>query len=196
MGAAAVRAAYVGLRRMTRGQPRAQPRNPIVCGRKHCCHCGRWRHVCDFVHVHGKVRGTCRVCWARGERRKRASQTPEQHARYLEYHRIWHEGKRRRAGVVPRNWGPKSGRVVDRQLDYVWLSPEPLVRVLRGVEIRTLSRRSNVPERSIDRLLRGESRHVRIDLADKLALAVGIPLSLIYGPDAPVVYGRPSRIAA
>jgi hypothetical protein len=128
------------------------------------------------------------------ERYRQRRKDPIWLARYREYGRIYQEANRRKRGIAPRNFHNR--RTVIDKLEWVYLQPEPLVDALRGVEIRALSRRAKVPERSIDRLLRGESRHVRIDLADRLALALGLSLSLIYDVDAPVVRGRLPRMAA
>lgn len=81
-----------------------------VCGRKHCNTCGRWRHVLDFTpsrRRHDGVvttfRPSCRVCTMRRwqEKNKHSQETME---RKREYNRIYHEAKRREAGVRPRNF--------------------------------------------------------------------------------------------
>lgn len=65
------------------------------------------------------------------------------------------------------------------------LDPAPILRVIYlylddGGTVRELERVSRVPEKSIRRLMTGESRHVRIDVADRLALAFGLHLDLVY----------------
>jgi hypothetical protein len=110
--------------------------NPVVCGRRFCNICGRWRHIVDFGVDSRTRRGTpitfsskCRVCdrnqkrvkkgalpravgsaprelrleWRRlntEEKRKNAAWLEERR----EYHRIYNEVRRRKAGVPPRHW--------------------------------------------------------------------------------------------
>jgi hypothetical protein len=191
-----MRPAYCGLHK--RGQINVQGRTPtVVCGRKFCPDCGRWRHLVDFPHRKDRPYSYCSVC---AYRRIRALRTrdPDALERKREAGRFYYDRIARQRGITPRKWGRRSRRLVDIRTEFVWLRPGPLVTELRrqGVSIRTLSRRSGVPERSIDRLFRGESQHVRVDLADKLAVAVGIPLALLYGSDPGVIKGRAPRRAA
>jgi hypothetical protein len=123
-----------------RGPGRARA-NPIVCGRKFCTVCGRWRLLCDFTHEGDKPRGACVTC------RRVAARTA---ARNIPRHR---------------------------------LDPAPLLALLDRVpigELGALARRAGVSERAIRRYRTGESRHIDLDLADRLALALGSHLSLIY----------------
>lgn len=72
------------------------------------------------------------------------------------------------------------------------LDPEPMLAVLRdyrarhhGANVRegswrTLSALSGVSERSINRWWTGQSKHVELLQADKVAVALGIPLGCIY----------------
>jgi hypothetical protein len=66
----------------------------------------------------------------------------------------------------------------------VFLDAEPLL-VQIGMWVRArplieLAREAGIPERSIRRIMSGESAHVRLDMADKLACAMNQPLGLLY----------------
>ena len=165
-------------------------RNPVICGRKFCAHCGRWRPQCDFVSLHNRPRGICQACLRIHQRQQYRQRTPEQIAARREYERIWREGERRRLGVTPRSYRNRT-TVVDRP-EYVYLVAAPLVAELRwygvngdvtGEGYLALARRSGVSARRIWGLRNGESRRVRIDVADKLAVALGLPLSTLYPED-------------
>jgi hypothetical protein len=172
-------------------------RNPIVLGRKFCAGCGHWRHVCDFRprprNTGSGLASRCRACERISNRQIYARRSSEVRARYNEYHRIWSEVQRRQTGIPPRSSGRRS--VVDRA-EYRFLPAGLLVAEVHrylahpppgmgiadlGYGLEGLGRRAGVPARSITRLLRGESRHVRIDLADKLCVALGLTLALVYG---------------
>lgn len=172
-----------------RGSAKRRDPNPIVLGRKFCPRCGRWRYVVDFgVAPNGKVRVYCTVCQNRSNAASaaRVMADPARRERHLEYQRIWHEAKRRANGVPVRAYNDsptnkkRRRRVVDR-VEFLFLDAAPLVRELdkREGEFVTLARKSKVSERSITRI-RHENRFVRIDVADKLAHAMGIPLETIY----------------
>lgn len=90
---------------------------PIVCGRKHCATCQRWRHVSDFYCRHrtpsGAMRdlnGSCKKCQDRAQR-ERLARSEEAQAKRREYQRLYHEGLRRSKGIPPRQWGPRSKRM-------------------------------------------------------------------------------------
>ena len=161
-------------------------RNPIVLGRKHCVGCGRWRHIVDYALHKGRPRPRCRACQRAYQRAWHRQMTPDQRERQREYFRIWQEAKRREAGIAPRNFHHRRS-VIDK-VESVGLPPEPLRAVIEGLGLPdiVIGAAAGVPPRSIYRLRVGESRHVRLDLADKLALAAGVPLWVIYG-DTPVV---------
>jgi hypothetical protein len=189
-----MRAAYAGLRI---GAPVAIRGNPEVLGRKFCAGCGRWRHVIDFSTQ--KRQGSlyssyCRVCTARRHRRYyHSAHSVQWWERHREYARIWSQTKRRLEGKPERQWS--RARVID-QIEYRFLPAAPLAGEIAlylahprpGATIGDrdfgkvgLARRAGVPARSLERLITGESRRVRLDLADKLAVAMGVPLALIYG---------------
>jgi hypothetical protein len=154
--------------------------NPVVCGRKFCARCGRWRHVADFRPRRGTKTGLaswCETCTRIVGRERRAKWTPEEHALIKEYQRIWSESRRREAGSRRREEMLSKRRM---KVERVLLPVEPLVALLRNADYEELARRAGVGSRSIQRLVSGQSAHVRIDLADKLAVAIGVPSSLIW----------------
>jgi hypothetical protein len=168
------------------------PRSPVVLGRKHCAGCGRWRHVCDFGVIRGRFRARCRACHRAYMRLWTANRTPEQREARREYERFLTEGKRRQAGIpVTRRKLPS---VVDRP-EYVFLEPGPLLGAIKGWEDLDLAKVTGIPARTIFRYRVGESRHVRLDIADRLALAVGTHLWDLYG-DAPLIHIHDAEMAA
>jgi hypothetical protein len=114
-------------------------RNPIVCGRKFCRRCGRWRHIVDFSpHSRGPklhLSARCQTCVRIGMRER----TPEQVEKRREYERIYLERRRREAGVPERVWGPKATRGDPRPHDksnsYA-LDPGPLAELLEVHRVR------------------------------------------------------------
>lgn len=168
---------------------------PIVLGRKFCSGCGRWRHVCDFGWFKRKgvysIRSRCQVCHRRSSRRywHEMMRDQERADRMREYGRIYAEGQRRARGVPRRNFHNR--RTVVDKLEYAFLPREPLVvRIeLEGITEHELAKVSDVPEKSIRRLLTGESAHVRIDLADKLCLGLGTSLWTVFGDTPLLRYG-------
>jgi hypothetical protein len=188
-----MRPAYIGLRR--RDRPAFFASNPVVCGRKFCALCGRWRLICDFRFKSGRPYSYCQGCERTRLREHFRNMTAEQRELRNEYARFRWDAMARAAGLPKRE---RRRSVVDR-VEPVYLEPGPLIEALQawGDSWLALVATSGVPERSINRLVRGESRHVRLDLADKLANALGIPLSLIYDPDTTqVARGKPPRMAA
>ena len=70
--------------------------------------------------------------------------------------------------------------VIDKK-ERLFLPLPPLQEALSTVnDWEALAREAGVPARTVHRLRVGESKHVRIDVADKLALALGWPLEVIY----------------
>lgn len=170
--------AYSGLRS---GHP-----NPVVCGRKFCSKCGRWRHIVDFdvQRARGReprLRSWCRTCQRVYNRGSNARRSEQQRELAREYQRIWHEVQRRRAGIPPRNWRRRL------PVERIFLDPAPLlsamdlwIKAQPEPSWKALARQAGLEPRAIQRLRHGESQHVRIDIADRLALAIEVPLSLIY----------------
>ena len=155
------------------------PRSPIECGRKHCAGCGRWRHVCDFALHHGVLRARCRTCQRIYQRNWHANATPEQRARIREYLRIWDDAKRRERGARKNNRRRPS--VID-QVEGVYLEPTLLVAKLNrhAGELDRIAALAGISERQLRRYRNGESARIRIDIADRIAVALGLPLALLY----------------
>ena len=158
--------------------------NPVVCGRKFCCYCGRWRHVCDFRPCHRNTRSglnsLCETCQRVKSREQRARATAKQREKRREYQRLWHYMRRREAGVPERAYQNRH-TVVDRpEALFLPLAPLLTVLVAQEVEWETLARRAGVPSRTMWRMRNGVGSYVRLDVADKLATALGWPLEVIY----------------
>lgn len=155
--------------------------NAVVLGRKYCVGCGHWRHLCDFGRHRDAPRARCRVCAAAYNRQWYANATPEQRANMNEYYRFWTEKQRRDAGIPPRSFHHRRS-VVDKR-EFVGLPPEPLLAEIdrSGLNAEELASMAGVPARSVFRFRSGESQHVRLDVADKIAVALNVPLTLIYG---------------
>ena len=161
----------------------------VVAGRKFCSTCGRWRQLCDYPHERRgavvKPLARCEGCSRATRRYYDSHMTPAQVANRREAQRFYKEGERRAAGV-PVAWWRKS--VVDRP-ERVYLPNEPLGSMLDSLTDETLQdivRRTGIGDRQLRRIITGESRHVRLDLADKLALALGTHLYDLYG-DTPTL---------
>jgi hypothetical protein len=189
------------------GLGRGKP-NPVICGRKLCGKCGRWRLVVDFGQARVGVPGSyCRTCVRRLSAERYANITPAQMAAKRESGRFYMEGRRRRQGARVRVF--KRRRTVIDRVERVLLPAAPLadeirwwlsVRGLGPDEVRNqysiyaykwLAMRAGVSYRLMGRLLNNEQRYVRIDTADAIAVAMGIPLAIIY-PDA--IESRPSVV--
>lgn len=180
-----MRPAYWELNRRGGRRNQTGPRSRVVLGRKHCAGCGHWRHVCDFAQHRGRPRARCRVCQAAYQRQWHANATPEQRERQREYFRFWMEAKRRQQGIQPRNFRHRRS-VVDK-VEFVGLPTGPLVSAIERVGLADieLGAVAGVPPRSVFRLRQGQEL-VRLDLADRLAQGLGIPLAIIYG-DQPAI---------
>lgn len=189
------------LRERYRGIKRGYP-NPVVCGRRFCGSCGRWRHVVDFhpVRHQGRYRlaSYCDHC-----RRVRSSVdytklNERQRELRRENTRIRAEALRRRAGVPPRQFKNRRTVLDEKAYERVFLDREPLVREMRAYfavhryELRAITGQSNdgpaalfaaltdLDKRTIERILSGESKRVRVDVADKIAYAMGLPTSMLW----------------
>jgi hypothetical protein len=138
----------------------------------------------------------CAACERAVRREFYRRMTPKQRKRKREVVReanaFYRERKRREEGREPA-WKRHAAKV-DRT-ERVFLPREPLlaemdryVREQRGngrpdFSWGDMAMQAGVAERQLHRLRVGESRRVRIDVADRIAIAVGVPLSLIY-PDS------------
>ena len=179
---------------------------PIVCGRKFCTGCGRWRHVIDFGHHSASrygIRARCRTCTRRYEIAYWSQ--PDALARRRESQRFHKHAKRRARGVAQRRT-PYRLRFGDGYLDSVapygpatvdpallaahvaqWLAAYDAQHIGHGARFgsgahHALAVASGVPERRIYGVLHGERCH-RVT-ADRLACAIGLPLATIYGAAA------------
>jgi hypothetical protein len=126
----------------------------------------------------------CAACVNSGRRYYYAHATPEQRENQREYQRIYWNGKRREQGL-PERTDLFTHRVTDSP-ERIFLDPAPLLTAITlrcngdADSLTELSKVSGVSERAIYRLRYGESAHVRIDNADKLAVGLGLTLEMIY----------------
>ena len=168
-------------------------RNPVVLGRKFCVRCGRWRQVNDFRRCANSPNGLhayCYACHRAYEREYRATrEPPEVRARRLEYQRFWWEAQTRKRGITQR---VRRRTVIDRK-ERLYLDPAPILR-LATLYIRTRRAREDPPvygwknlaqdagihERALYRYRVGESAHIQVDMADRLAAVLGMHLDNIY----------------
>lgn len=166
--------------------------NPLICGRKLCAKCGRWRHGCYFrplaANTGSGLDSYCETCRRADRRARWARASAEQRKLVIEYERIRAEVKRRERGVTPRKFRNRR-TVVDRaEMKFLPVGPLRAAMKREGYEPALLARRAGVDSRSVHRV-RYENRWVRFDLADKLALALGTTLWALY-EDTPLVSGR------
>ena len=127
--------------------------------------------------------------------------TPEQRDRDREYFRIWEEAKRRERGIPPRRFRHRQGNVIVGIARPIRTCRSSLlVATVEQVVVPDveLGRKAGVPPRSIYRLRKAEVGHVRLDLADRLAVALGVPLPVIYGdtPTVPLAVPPQLRVAS
>lgn len=172
--------------------------NPLVCGRKFCAVCGRWRHACDFrLRTNGRLESWCRTCERARNRHARRTMNEEQREHRREYERIWTEAKRRAEGVPQRNWRSRGGTPRNRRL---FFEAEPIVAALRrwaaesGESWNALARRLGMNPRQLHRLRTGESKSVELETADRIALAIESSLFELYGEQEPVTLGGRRRV--
>lgn len=172
--------------------------NPLVGGRKHCTVCGRWRHGIDFF-AHRRspllLSSRCKTCARRQSRATRRD--PVRGPLRREYDRIWREGQRRAAGV-PERPGRRSPPDMGRSTGGRMLPTAPLIPFLKhwmnvyaethptGTNghwqgIQGLATASDVPERRLYNILTGRQVRCHYIVADRLAVAVGLSLTLVYG---------------
>ena len=167
-------------------------RNPVVCGRKLCTRCGRWRHNIDFP-AHRRVdsfvvtSGRCRTCQARDERTARHDAVRGELLR--EYERIWREGQRRRMGIPPRPMNrpvPVERRTQSFPLEPLrsmlieWVDRYNATESVNGCGgIQAFALRSGISERQIMRVLGGDVSALKVPFADKLAIGLGTHLELL-----------------
>lgn len=113
---------------------------------------------------------------------ERARKDPKRAALQREYQRIWAEAKRREKGVPPRNF--KHRRTVIDKAERIFLDPAPIIAEIErqngAINQVDLAALAGLPVRAIYRLQVGESKRVRLDVADKLAMALDVPLAVLY----------------
>jgi DNA-binding transcriptional regulator YiaG len=118
-------------------------------------------------------------------RQARLTWTEEQIENKREYQRFYAEMQRRAAGVQVRE--PMIARR-ELKTTRTTLDHGPLLRAIdEHLERFELSERkfaevNGLSDRAIRRWRSGESKRVRLDVADQVAVAIGVPLSLIYPP--------------
>lgn len=161
-------------------------KHTVVGGRKNCTTCTRWRYLNDFGRdpkLPDGVAHRCSSCRRSIAKARRADPVLGEMAR--EYDRIWHEGKRRAAGIPQQKMRPRrddDGRVL--------LPIEPIVEAIEEWlaaqpdegAVSLLADRSGVTERRIWAYRNGGNDADSIELhnADRLAMAIGSHLDLIY----------------
>lgn len=162
------------------GKPKAAPVNGLVCGRKFCTSCGRWRHAVDFCRDPRTTSGLgswCRTCQHRYRRRYLAR--PDKREALREYHRIYYEAKlheRRRAKQRlgrGKTIGPRQSKP---------LSAAPLVAAIDaaiGVAgVGATATRIGITERNLLRVRNADT--VYVGTADRIASALDLTLAMLY----------------
>lgn len=155
----------------------------VVCGRRFCLECGRWRHLVDFpyrdMRYPGEDRptGVCAGCVKVRARKERArvKADPVLYAASLEENRFRLERERRARGVPMKRWGAKNRRLPGAPNGNSELLPAgPLLEWLgcRDEPIRVLCARAGVPERRIQFVKNGQA-HVSLSVVDRLLMATG-----------------------
>jgi len=141
----------------------------VTLGRKFCSDCGIWRPIHDFRPYRWwpddtirTVRSKCRVCDNRMKTKNRSKPDPDHvyaDARpFTEAVNEWLERYQQRTYSSP--WG--------------WMSKQP-----RRAGLLELGRRGGMPAREIARIADSEMSVIGIGNADKLAIALDIPLCLL-----------------
>ena len=165
--------------------------NPPILGRKICGGCGQWRPLADYRRQTAKRPGLtyCEHCIRAISARRWRTQTPQQRDARREWDRFYRDQQRRQAGVAQRAYSQPRRSVVDR-VERVLLPREPLLEAIeyyarahtrgRKFNWEKFAAQVNCSQRAIYRIRTGESARVRIDVADRIAYGMGIPLSLIY----------------
>ena len=190
---------YQRLQRRARGVPPRQQwiGSMVVCGRRFCVRCGRWRLLLDFPHrPSGSPGARCYACLRADQREHIARQ--RQDLRWVEarreYHRIYKEAQRRAAGIPERHWvngrpikpDPSAHGNAHRRVDTAPLVPQLRLWLAahaaehNGQGLRALADAAVVPERRLWAILHGEQDRCHYLVADRLAVAMDLPLGFIY----------------
>lgn len=181
----------------------------VVLGRKFCPGCGRWRHCCDYPRrAPDRIAPRCWVCERAQQRAYVAKRTRADRDLRNEYLRFRTEALARAAGrtYTPRNSRRKAVLERSAPLRNPRVEPGPLAKAIDAylrrlaaeaqrdrylgstnqfdgsMAMQRLAELCGVSERTIY-AIRHEARGTRLDTADRIALAIGTPLSLIYTED-------------
>jgi hypothetical protein len=147
-----------------------------------------------WSYCYGCARAVARERW------QRIKADPERHRDLAEYRRFYYDAvDRDRRGVKgPDRRANRRHSVIDHP-ERILLDPAPLLAELERFTTEAdehftanghrtiwtlLAKQSGVSQRALYRLRYGESKHVRIDIADKLCVAIGVPLSVLYPLEA------------
>lgn len=159
-------------------------------GRRNCAKCGRWRCLIDYRPYYSKkrskeyLRKTCEFCCKRKDLDRYYNFSSEQRDRARERTREYAAARRRREGRPVRNIYKKdygSGRCHDNISYKESLDPIPLMaeaKRLRWSTKKIAKEAKSDPRRVTDWL--GGKMKINIDAADRLCLALGTHLTLVY----------------
>lgn len=156
----------------------------VVLGRKFCAGCGRWRPLSDYApdaRRPTRLLARCGGCMQHAISYRRAHMSDDRRALDREAQRFREEARRRRNGAEPRTF--KNRATVIDTVERVLLPAAPLVTRLEALsdqELTKLAERAGVNPRALYRYRYGESARVRIDVGDRLAVALGTTSSLIW----------------
>lgn len=181
--------------------------NRVVMGRKFCVECGRWRHVCDFVHGREERIGPrCHVCtrldWRRRSKAKRGISTPSVVlgrkfcsgcGRWRHVCDFTHDGERigsRCYACVRLNRRARGSSRPTRTVDVGVLLAELEDHRLRqranghpDYSWADLARDSGITDRTLRRYRTGEITHVSIVRADEACVGIGTAFGSLYPLD-------------
>jgi hypothetical protein len=159
-------------------------------GRRNCAGCGRWRYLIDYRPYFSKkrnkeyLRKTCEFCCKRKDLDRYYNFSSEQKDRMRERTREYAAARRRREGKPVRDIhkrGYGSGRCQENTGYKESLDPLPLMKEAKRLQWNT--ERIALEARSDSRRVRdwksGRAR-INIDSADRLCLALGTHLTLVY----------------
>lgn len=160
-----------------------QTRGAVVCGRKFCSKCGRWKLAVFFTYENraGKPfpASWCEACRHEGLRRSYESlrRDKERWARRLELNRFALYKSRRAKGVPERLWTEHAKRLPRKPGKSEALPATPLLSWLDEYLTRTdqpehpFLENAGVPARRINGLRRGEAENVSLSIVDRLLFA-------------------------
>lgn len=172
--------------------------NRVIVGRKCCPRCGHWRPVSDFrerLRKGGKyaLDSYCEACSRARSREQYARLTPKQYAlkreRDRSANRFYRDRLAREAGGpgLPIGVGE-----LPNSKQRILLPREPLLAEMESYLLRQranghpdfsweqLAFEVGCPQREIYRIRTGESKRVSSKVADRIAMGIGVPLSMIY----------------